>query len=95
MIRRAGRTTVLCWPALVDLAAHITAVLAPSLGANTADSVTRHLLAKHGIGGNQPIDAETARALQDTLRRGLVAFVGAEQAQVLASRCLEPVQPTP
>jgi hypothetical protein len=77
----------------MDLAAHITAVLTPPLGANTADAVTRHLLAKHGVAAGGAVDADTARVLQDTLRRGLVAFVGAEQAQVLATRCLEPVQP--
>jgi hypothetical protein len=77
----------------MDLAAHITAVLTPSLGANTADSVTRHLLAKHGVVGAAALDPATARALQDTLRRGLVAFVGAEAAQVLAARCLEPAPP--
>jgi hypothetical protein len=76
----------------MDLATHITAVLTPPLGANTADAVTRHLLAKHGVQSGGEVAAETARALQDTLRRGLVAFVGAEQATVLASRCLEPLQ---
>jgi hypothetical protein len=77
---------------LLDLAAHITAVLTAPLGANTADAVTRHLLAKHGVAAGQAIDAQTASVLQDTLRRGLVAFVGGEQAQVLASRCLEPLR---
>jgi hypothetical protein len=77
----------------MDLAAHITAVLTPPLGANTADSVTRHLLAKHGVTSGETLDPETARALQDTLRRGLVAFVGAEQAQALAARCLEGAAP--
>jgi hypothetical protein len=77
----------------MDLAAHITAVLTPPLGANTADSVTRHLLAKHGVAGRATLDPETARVLQDTLRRGLVAFVGAEQAQALAARCLEGAAP--
>jgi hypothetical protein len=76
----------------MDLAAHITSVLTPPLGANTADAVTRHLLAKHGVVSGGALDADTARMLQDTLRRGLVAFVGAEQAQVLATRCLEPIQ---
>ena len=76
----------------MDLAAHITSVLTPPLGANTADAVSRHLLATHGIGPGQAIDPGTAGALQDTLRRGLVAFVGAEQAQVLASRCLDPIR---
>jgi hypothetical protein len=77
----------------MDLAVHITAVLTAPLGANTADAVTRHLLAKHGVAAGSPVDPETARALHDTLRRGLVAFVGPEQAQVLAARCLEPIEP--
>ena len=76
----------------MDLAAHITAVLSAPLGANTADAVTRHLLAKHGVGAGGAVDAEAARALHETLRRGLVAFVGPEQAVALAKRCLEPVQ---
>jgi hypothetical protein len=76
----------------MDLAVHITEVLTAPLGANTADAVTRHLLAKHGVAAGAPVDPDTVRALHDTLRRGLVAFVGPEQAQVLASRCLEPLQ---
>ena len=76
----------------MDLATHITAVLTPPLGANTADAVTRHLLAKHGVVAGAAVDADTARILQYPLRRGLVAFVGPEQAQVLAVRCLEPLQ---
>jgi hypothetical protein len=75
----------------LDLAAHISSVLAPHLGANTADSVARHLLAKHGV-SDGPVDVGTVQSLHETLRRGLVAFVGAEQAQSLAARCLEPIQ---
>ena len=76
----------------MDLTTHITEVLTAPLGANTADAVTRHLLAKHGVAAGAPVAPETARALHDTLRRGLGAFVGPEQAQVLASRCLAPLQ---
>jgi hypothetical protein len=77
---------------VVDLASHITAAWIPPLGANTADTVTRHPLARHGVADGRAVDAGTARGLHDTLRRGLVAFVGPERVQVLASRCLEPIE---
>ncbi|MGH9886111.1 MAG: hypothetical protein ACREBE_11315 [bacterium] len=73
----------------MDLPARITEVLTPHLGANTADAVARHLCAKHGV-TEGPIDAEKALALQDTIRRGLVAFVGAERADQLAALCFAP-----
>ena len=44
----------------MDLATHITTVLTPPLGANTADAVTRHLLAKHGVTAGAALDADTA-----------------------------------
>lgn len=64
----------------------IAQVLAPDLGMNTADAVARHLCAKHGI-TDGPIDPSKVRALQDTIRRGLVAFVGPERAAELAGLC--------
>jgi hypothetical protein len=67
----------------------ITTVLTPHLGALTADSVSRHLCAKHEI-GEGPLDPEKARMLEETIRRGLVAFVGHERAAELARICLEP-----
>ena len=70
----------------MSLAERITDVLAPHLGRNTADAVARHLCAKHGI-GDGPLDAAQAVSLQETLRRGLVAFVGAERAAELAALC--------
>jgi hypothetical protein len=66
----------------------ITEVLAPHLGAITADSVARHLCAKHEV-GEGPVDPDKARLLRDTIKRGLVAFVGAERAEELANRCFE------
>jgi hypothetical protein len=72
----------------MPLSEHIAAILAPHLGTHTADAVARHLLAKQGL-GEGPMSPEQARELQDTLRRGLVVFVGAEQADELARRCLE------
>ncbi|HEY7410290.1 MAG TPA: hypothetical protein VII13_06095 [Vicinamibacteria bacterium] len=72
----------------MDLPEQIAAVLSPHLGAHTADAVARHLLAKHGLLGAAEIGPDQAKTLHDTLRRGLVAFVGAEQAEELATRCL-------
>ena len=49
--------------------------------------VARHLCAKHGV-GEGPLEQWRSEKLRETLRRGLVAFVGAEQARALADRCL-------
>ena len=76
----------------MDLPGRITEVLTPHLGANTADAVARHLCAKHGV-TDGPIDPAKALMLQDTIRRGLVAFVGAERADRLAALCFAQ-QPT-
>ena len=46
-----------------------------STSALTADSVARHLCAKYQV-GEGPIDPEKAKRLQETIRKGLVAFVG-------------------
>lgn len=70
----------------MSLADQITRVLSPHLGENTADAVARHLCAKHGA-LEGPLDPDKVRTLQDTIRRGLVAFVGADRAQELAERC--------
>jgi len=72
----------------MNLPEHIAAVLSPHLGALTADSVARHLCAKHDV-GEGPIDPEKAKALQETIRRGLVAFVGPDRAAELARLCFE------
>lgn len=78
----------------MSLAERITAVLTPHLGANTADTVARHLCAKHEI-GEGPVDPEKAEMLRDTIRRGLVAFVGSDQAQTLATECFKGMLPEP
>ena len=70
----------------MDVPARIAQVLTPHLGANTADAVARHLCAKHGV-GEGPVDPTVMTALQDTIRRGLVAFVGADRATELAEQC--------
>ena len=69
----------------------IAAVLAPHLGALSADAVARHLCAKYGIG--ETIDDEKIAALRDFLQRGLVAYVGAEKARALAAQCVDVVSP--
>jgi hypothetical protein len=71
----------------VDLPALIAGVLAPHMGVSTADAAARHLCAKHGV-GDGPLDPARTEQLRETLRRGLVAFVGAEKARTLADRCL-------
>jgi len=72
----------------MNLPERIAAVLTPDLGAMTADSVARHLCAKHQV-GEGAIDPEKAKKLQETIRRGLVAFVGPERAAELARQCLD------
>ena len=72
----------------MSLPERIAAILTPDLGAQTADSVARHLCAKHQV-GDGPLDPDKARKLQETIRRGLVAFVGPERAAELARQCLE------
>jgi hypothetical protein len=72
----------------MDLPERITRVLTPHLGAHTADSVARHLCAKHDVAAGE-VTAEKARQLEDTIRRGLVAFVGPEKAEQLARSCFE------
>jgi len=76
----------------MNLAEHISAILSPHMGAHTADSVARHLCAKHGV-GEGPIAPDALERLQDTLRQGLVAFVGAERAEKLARECLQGAAP--
>jgi hypothetical protein len=78
----------------MDLAAQIARTLGPHLGENTADVVARHLCAKHGI-GEGPIEVARIQELQETLRRGLVAFVGQDQAATLAKACFEDIETAP
>jgi len=67
----------------------IAKVLTPDLGAHSADAVARHMLAKHAIDeGSAPTQLEE---FQEFLRRGLVAFVGADRAASLAAECIKQV----
>jgi hypothetical protein len=75
----------------MSLAERITEILRPHMGEHTADSVARHLCAKHGV-GDGPISAEIQAQLHETLRRGLVAFVGPQRAEELARQCLPAVE---
>jgi len=70
----------------MSIASHVTAVLTPHLGAFTADTVARHVCAKLQIADSA--DAEQLDRLREFLRRGLVAYVGPEVADALASECV-------
>lgn len=72
----------------MSLVERITKVLTPDLGENTADTVARHLCAKYGVGEDAPEPARV-QELQDTIRRGLVAFVGPDRARTLAEECFK------
>ena len=74
----------------MSLVERITKVLAPDLGENTADTVARHLCAKYGV-GEGPLEPARVEELRDTIRRGLVAFVGNERARALADECFRGV----
>jgi hypothetical protein len=73
--------------ARVDIVERIAKTLSPDLGSITADSVARHLCAKHGVSGTGPLDPDKLKFLHETIRRGLVAFVGATRAEELATSC--------
>jgi hypothetical protein len=70
----------------------IAAVLAPHLGAHSADAVARHMCAKHDIGDS--VSPDQLEEFQEFLRRGLVAFVGNERASSLAEECVRQVRET-
>jgi hypothetical protein len=63
----------------------IASVLAPHLGAQSADIVARHICAKYGV--EEGATAQQVAQLTDFLRRGLVAYVGTEKAAELAAEC--------
>ena len=73
----------------MDVPTRIAQVLTPHLGPSTADAVARHLCAKHGV-SDAPVEPGVLAALQETIRRGLVAFVGAERAVELSRLCFPP-----
>jgi hypothetical protein len=63
----------------------IAVLLTPHLGAQSADVVARHICAKYGV--EEGASAEQLAQLTDFLRRGLVAYVGAQKAAELAAEC--------
>jgi hypothetical protein len=67
----------------------IAALLAPHLGEHSADSVSRHMCAKYDV--RPGLEAAKLAELREFLRRGLVAFVGAEKATVLAEACVKAI----
>jgi len=69
----------------MSLPAKIAAVLAPHLGEHSADVVARHMCAKYGV--DETASEEQIEQLTDFLRRGLVAYVGADMARDLAVEC--------
>ena len=74
----------------MTVADRIAAVLSPHLGAHSADSVARHMCAKHGIA--EGTAEGQLEEFQEFLRRGLVVFVGAERAGSLAAECVQRVR---
>jgi hypothetical protein len=64
----------------------MASVLAPHLGAHSADAVARHICAKYGI--DEEVNREKLEILRDFLRRGLVVYVGPDKAQELARDCI-------
>jgi hypothetical protein len=78
----------------LNLAEHIAATLSPALGPHTADVVARHLCTKFGVGDSLSAIAPALRdELREFLRRGLVAYVGQEQAAELAASAVAPRVP--
>ena len=69
----------------MTLAEKIAGVLAPHLGAQSADVVSRHMCAKFGI--DEFATAPQLEQLTEFLRRGLVAYVGSDKAKELAAEC--------
>lgn len=73
----------------MTLSDHIADVLSPHMGQATARAVALHVCAKFGANGDNDIGVEERNKLGDFLRRGLVAYVGAEKAAQLATACME------
>ncbi len=69
----------------MSLAEKIAGVLAPHLGAQSADVVSRHMCAKFGV--EEAATAQQMEQLTEFLRRGLVAYVGTDKARELAAQC--------
>lgn len=73
----------------MTLSDRIADVLSPHMGQATARAVALHVCAKFGANGEAELAAEERTKLGDFLRRGLVAYVGADKAAQLAAACME------
>ena len=71
----------------------LTEILAPHLGAYSAESVSVHLCAKYRVEAG--LTPDKVEQLRDFLRRGLVAYVGAEAAERLAEECAQALRASP
>lgn len=69
----------------MNLPERIASVLAPHLGEQSADTVARHVCAKYEL--SDSASAQQMEQLTEFLRRGLVAYVGADRAKDLAAEC--------
>ena len=69
----------------MNLPERIASVLAPHLGEQSADTVARHVCAKYGL--DEHASVEQIEQISEFLRRGLVAYVGADKAKELAAEC--------
>lgn len=72
---------------MATLAGKMASVLTPHLGAHSAEAAAQHICAKYGI--DEETDRDKLEILRDFLRRGLVVYVGAEKAQLLAGDCIQ------
>ena len=68
-------------------------ILAPHLGANSADAVSIHICAKYHVEAG--LTPDKVEQLRDFLRRGLVAYVGVDAAKRLAEDCAQALRTSP
>lgn len=69
----------------MKLPERIATILAPHLGELSADTVARHVCAKYEL--SDSASAQQMKQLAEFLRRGLVAYVGADKAKELSAEC--------
>jgi hypothetical protein len=73
---------------MTTLAGRVANALTPYLGPYSAGAVALHLCAKYATDGEA--NRRKLGGLRDFLRRVLAAYVGAEEAQEIAGRCIHP-----
>jgi len=69
----------------MSLPERIATILAPHLGELSADTVARHVCAKYEL--SDSASPQQMEQLTEFLRRGLVAYVGADKAKELSAEC--------